>query len=256
MDIEIQPEREIYEQGELVSGIVVIKNDNDIQNVDNIKVELWELVQGTGAGAGSSSLRDEQVIAKIFTLSPSEEQRYDFRVQLPMNCRISSESSANTHNAEYWDLRVLVETSKWKKQEHERTILVEPAREFEAVYEVCEKNLKFKPWKRGLTWGGKTTYFSVRPSGYSDPYVSSIYFGLLQDDEGGIAAEIVVGLKPRFAKGLIERMLALFKLSGPTESRSFELTSSQIFLPNGEVNHTEIAKVINSIIEEVITFRT
>ncbi len=257
MNIEIRPDKETYRQGDPVTGEVIISNAEKASSGDNIQLELWELVQGTGAGAGLSRLKDERELSGEFTFSPREERSFRFEVQLPKNCRISRKSDPGTYNAAYWDLRVRVKTSKLKMHTKEHTIQVNPAWEIEAVYEACTLYMNFKPYGGGepITWSTPSvTKFLLDSKSSSNPYVSQMYFRLLQDEPEGVSGTVEFGLERLFAKSLFERIMALFKM-GPSITRPIKLSASQISLPDGSVNHDEITKAINNIIDEVVASR-
>ncbi len=255
MKIDIQTNKETYRQGESIRGEVILSTGDKELDGDHIRLELWEYVQGTGDSGGLARKKDENELMGNFSFPPGAEQRFKFEVKLPMNCRLSRESDSNTHNAEGWNLYIRTKTSKLREQQHKHYVWVNPAREFEAVYETCVRHLKFLPYGKAgqLTWG-KETYFMMKSSDSSDVRVNNIYPRFLQDDKGGIHGQIHIGLKPQFAKSLMQRVYAFFKL-GSTETRPLELTASQIFLSDGTVNHTEITKVINNVIDEVVASR-
>ncbi len=82
----------------------------------------------------------------------------------------------------------------------------------------------------------------------------AIDFHLLQTEGGGVNGTMAIGMDPSLAKGLWQSFLSMFRI-GPVETKPFQLTASQLLLPDGAANHAAIARAIEEVIESVMAPR-
>ncbi len=245
--VSISTDKDSYTQGELVTGEVIIATGEKELKLDYVVVGLWEGRPASGLPAWSNKV-DIVELSKGIVLPPYTEQRFPFRTQLPKNCRLSVDKGS------YWELAVMTSINVFQPE-----FQVTPAREFVAIVEACVKNMPFVISKHGqLTWWeNKYTVFAMDSSSHN-PYdnTSGLIFDLLLEDDGGVKGYIYIDMKRHMARSLPERIKAFIVRLGPIEKKPFELKASQIFLPDGKVNHSEITKVFNTIIDEVVASRS
>ena len=148
---------------------------------------------------------------------------------------------------------------KHKDRKHEFPLEVLPGREFLAIIEACLKEFRMKEqeYSEVVRWTGDSDHRIELWFTSSNPRLVGfriIQFQLLQTDDGGVKGKLDVGIDPSFANGLWQRFWALFGI-GSGDTRPFQLTNSQVFLPDGTPNHSAIAGAIEEIIESVMAPR-
>jgi len=155
-DIVIQPNQSAYHQGDSVSCELIITGGKYDQNASEITVELEESYT-TGSGESQTThykTIDKKLLESNISLKPGEAHKYGFSTTLPPNCRLSSSSD---HVG--WALVVKVDVPSALDPEERILLQVNPHREFFAVWQACEFELRF------------TQKSSFSPNYYSDRFM-------------------------------------------------------------------------------------
>ncbi|MFO8011465.1 MAG: sporulation protein [Dehalococcoidia bacterium] len=260
MKVNIQTEKPSYHQGEQVKGELVIAADEKGLSGDSIILKLNEYwwhsnVQAAGTGWKDTKL-DEVVLQQSFDFPAGTEHRFPFTLQLTKNCRITR-LAANGKGHEKCGFEVELKGVKHKDRKHEFPLEVLPGREFLAIIETCKKKwqLEERPNNR-FTEDNRdhTLHFTLYAKEPYDFGFLALFFRVLQADNSGIEGQIVVALDKNLRRGFTERILGFLGMN-PDEKIHFQLTASQLFLPDGTANHTAIARAIEEIIESVMAPR-
>lgn len=144
-DIVIQPDKSEYHQGDAVSCDIIITGGKYEQNASEITVELEESYT-TGSGDNQTThyvTIDKKKLENNISLEPGVARKYGFSTVLPPNCDLS-------HN---WSLVLKVDVPKALDPEERIRLQVNPHREFFAIWESCESELRFSRKKSAGFFG-------------------------------------------------------------------------------------------------------
>jgi len=188
---------------------------------------------------------DEVSLVGAFDFEPRSEHRFPFEVQLPRNRRIST---ANTNIG--WYLAITMDIPMAIDPVKGVLLKVQPAKKFLAIIGVCEESLKFQAKSRYWDSRSSRTYFHLLPLKALRFELDYLDVGMVQEEDGGVDGELIFNLRE---KSIADYFNAFMKKDLIT--RHFSLASSQIFTQNGDVNNGEIAKVIGSVLNEVMEQR-
>ncbi len=194
------------------------------------------------------------LVPKIFVEWCVSRRTFLFKLQLPKNCRITHLAD-NNKGYERCGFTVDLDIPTHRDIHYDGPLEVLPGREFLAIIETLEKNPQLKE-QEGSRWtndGNHKFHFGILSQDSPMAGFYSMYFELSQTDDG-VAGTLDICMVPSLAKGVWQRFWALLRIK-PVETKPFELTSSQLFLSDGTINHSAIAKAIEHEIDSIIAPR-
>jgi len=239
-DITIQPNQSEYNQGDPVSCELIITGGKYEQNASEITVELEESYT-TGSGDNQTThydTIDQKQLERNTSLKPGEAHKYEFSTCLPSNCRLSS-SSGHTG----WALVVKVDVPNALDPEERILLQVNPHREFFAIWQACEAELRFS--QETSTWGH---YYSDRfvPPQALKSELDCMDLNLIQN---GTTTEctIIFDLQEKSVADYFKMITFQDKVK-----REISFSCDEIFDGDGNPKTTEIAQKIAKEMQEVI----
>ncbi len=250
--ITIVTERQEYCQGDIIRGTVYLRGGEVEQRADTLTLKLQEYwTENDTDDDGHTSERtvtntvQSRKLAWQLTIAPGSEQRYDFEMRLPINCRLSNSD-------EGWFLRVKLDVALALDPKHYIEFQVRPAREFEAIVQTFERELRFMEQYRHRNWHERHlfTRFRLRPPGALAKELDYLRLRLRQDGRGGVVGDIQFDLQEKSVKDYFKALVAADDVSRP-----ISLTYQELFAPHWKPRYRELASTLMALIEEVILER-
>ena len=262
-NISVHTDKQAYQQGTQISGKVIVKGGKIPQAGNAIFIELEEfwteqrrdgIGSHTGSGVHIGSGRGSQTVTvykvrdaeafKDFSITPGEEQNFDFNLNLPLNSRLSTSSTG-------WNIKVTIDIPNAVDPACRARLNIIPAVEFIAIATACEEiqfTLKPKSWK----WAKDSkTYFRLLPSEEMNKEFDYIAFNLYQlASTGGVTGTILFNLQEKSFMDYLKAMFLQDRIEKP-----FSLRREQIFLEDGAINCEGIINVIKPSMDQIIKSR-
>lgn len=248
-EITVVTEDDVYSQFDQVSGKVIIKGGEYKQSGNSIRLELQEFwTERRTSGKSTTTVtvhktHESVTFADEFSVQPRSEQSYDFKVQLPMNCRISTKETG-------WCLLITMDIPRAVDPTEMFILKVEPAEEFMAIIHTCESDMRFQEVLRYRKWKKSTnvTSFRLIPPKVLLSELDYLRLELCQTENGSVRGSLVFDLQE---KSVTDYFKAIFNMD--QVEKSVNLAPDQIFLPDNQANTEAITQVIGKCLQEVIS---
>ncbi len=244
-------EDQIYSQFDLIRGEVLVTAPEYKQAGHSIKLaltEFWTEVRSTGKTTTTVTVHKthaEVPLQGIFDFEPRSQHRFPFEVELPRNCRISTENTG-------WCLAVSMEIPKAIDPTERVVLEVQPAEEFLAIIEVCEESLRFQERQKSRQWNTRSskTYFRLMPPEVLKSELDYLAFEISQAEDGSVEGDLIFNLQEKSIADYFKAIIGKDKIR-----RHFHLASSQLYSQDGRVSSGDIAEFIRGLLKEVIDQR-
>ncbi len=242
-EIKVITENNVFFQSDLIVGEVIILSPEYELTGNSIKLELREFwIEHPIPGKGRLPIREYKtrsdiVLDQSFVFEPNTEHRYPFEIRLPMNCRLTASGGG-------WCLVITLDIPNAVDPSKSFDIPVQPAKEFIALITYFENIKNFYEDKLSRHWSqwSSKTNFRLQPSKSKSSDMDYISFELLQTKNGGVRGGIKINLEEKTISDYFKSFIGRNKI----ESK-FELSATQLFLPDGSVNEKEILNAIVNI---------
>ena len=242
---------DIYSQSDPISGEVIIAASEHRQPGKSIKLELkefWTETRSTGKTTFKVTVyksHGEVILEREFDFELGTEHRFPFEVQLPRNCRISTADTG-------WCLVVTMDIPKAIDPTAKVVLKVQPADEFLAVIKACEENMEFQERAKSRSWNRKSskTYFRLLPPEDLKSELDYLALDVLQTEDGGVEGDLIFNLQEKSISDYLKTVIGKDMVRKP-----LQLSASQLFLPDGNVNDKAISQVIAVPLKEIVEGR-
>ena len=234
---------------EWIRGEVSITAPNYRQSIKSVTISLKEfwveyLSARLGYGADRYRRRGSVTIADDFVFLPGMKYHFPFEIQLPANCRFSSEKSG-------WRLGVEIAAPGRSVMRRDFNIHVGLSKVLHKVVAAIENDSKFLEVPRGRKFLVETsaTRFVFRPPDYLQ---SELYFFMLDvsiADEGGIKGIM------RFKATDDDSLLPFTADSEECFSYEFQIEPSRWFDDKGQIQYSAITNIVSERLREVLNGR-
>ena len=226
-----------YYPSDLIKGEVFITAPEYRQYVKAITLYLKEFWVGYRS---SSRYRQHASItlATRFVFNPRMQYQFPFEVQLPKNCRVSSEKSG-------WRLGVIINTSGLFVSKADFYIDVKFSKILQTIIESIERNSKSTEVIRGRKFDPFTSesLFVFQPPEHLQTELQYFELNISFLDEVNVRVNILITLKD---VGLINQYAT--SNTQKTYSHTFDIKPIKSSYSNGQV---DIATIINFISEKL-----
>jgi len=242
-EIRVVSEKSVFFQSDNIIGEVIITAPEYELTGNSIKLQLKEYwIFNPKPGEYTQPVteyktRTEIILEQSFAFEPKTEHKYPFEIQLPMNCRITSGGAG-------WCLDITMDIPQAIDPFKSFIVSVHPAKEFLAIITAFEKVVKLQEDKNSRHWKylSKRTLFRLLPPQEHRSKLDYLAFELVQTEKSGVSGKIKFNLEEKTTIDYLKKLIGANKV----ENR-FELTASQIFLPDGNINEKEI---LNAIVKQ------
>jgi len=244
-------EDQIYSQGDSVNGEVeVVASDYNLAgNSINLELkEFWTETRTTGKTTTTVTVHETRATVALegfFDYESGSRHRFSFNLELPRNCRISTQDTG-------WCLFVSIDIPRAVDPSERIVLEVQPAAEFLAIVDACEEGLRFREKLKSRKWNKRTakTYFRLLPPEALEPELDYLAFEISQAEDGGVEGEAIFNVQE---KSIADRFKAIV---GKDKIRKrFRRSSSQLYSQDGSVNKKEVAELVKDLMKEVIDQR-
>ncbi|MDZ4279096.1 MAG: sporulation protein [Dehalococcoidia bacterium] len=252
--ITIASDHESYAQADRVSGRVLARGGDYPQSGKSIELELKEFwTESHKAGKYGSTrvtvfkVRDAVTLVPGFSIQPHEEQLYPFEVQLPVNGRVSTQSTG-------WRLVVTIDIAGALDPHGELILSVQPAEESLAIVAACEAGLKFEEDPRFRTWQLRTGQlrdgamrFRLHPPAVLKSELDYLELTLLQGEDGAVTGSALFDFQEGSLVDYFKSIVNRHEVRRP-----LTLSRDEIYLPDGETNEETIRDLIGGMLQDVV----
>ena len=230
-----------YYPSDLIKGEVLITAPDYRQKVKAITINLKEFwVEGR---ASRYHQHASIILARSFVFDPKMQYHFPFEVQLPKNCRVSSEESG-------WRLGVIINTRGLFVSRAEFDIDVKLSKVLQRIIESIERNTKSTEVIRGRKYDPYTSesLFVFRPPDHLQSELQYFELNISFLDEVGIKVNILitlndVGTNNQYATSNTQK----------TYSHNFDLKPIQSTNSKGQDDIVAITKFISDKLTEAIS---
>ena len=240
-----------HSQGDSVRGDVeVIASDYKLAG-NSIILELKEFwIETRTTGKTTTTVTVHKTRANVafegfFDYEPGSRHRFPFDVELPRNCRISTQNTG-------WCLTVSIDIPRAVDPSERVVLEVQPAKEFLAIVAVCEKSLRFQEKQKSRRWNTRTsnTYFRLLPTEVLESELDYLAFEVSQAADGGVEGDLIFDLQEKSITDYFKAIVGKDKIR-----KHFHLSSSQLYSKDGRVNREEITQLLKGSMKKVIDQR-
>lgn len=178
-----------YYPSDLIKGEILITAPDYRQNVKAITLTLEEFWVGYRRYSSRYLKHASITLASRFVFIPSMEYNFPFEVQLPINCRVSSEKSG-------WRLGIIINTGGLFVSRAEFDIDVKLSKVLQRIIESIERNTKSTEVIRGRKYDPYTSgsLFVFRPPDHLQSELQYFELNMSFLDEVGIKVNILITL--------------------------------------------------------------
>jgi hypothetical protein len=226
-----------YFPSEWIRGDLLITATDYRQNIKSITINLkeyWiEYPMGGRTRVDRYRQHDSITVANDFALLPRMHYKIPFEIQLPADCRVSSEESG-------WRLGVAISTSGSSILRADFNISVQLSKALKKIIEVIEKETQFMEVPRGREYNPDTsaTRFVFRPPEHLRSELQYFMLDVSLNEEGGIKGNML------FKRSESGSFSMFTTNTGEDYSGEFQIKLAQLFDSEGEVERRTITKTI------------
>ncbi len=227
-----------YYPSEQIGGELLITAPDYRQNVKSITInlkEFWdEYSMDTRTIANRYSQHGSITIANNFVFLPRMKYKFPFEIQLPANCRVSSEESG-------WRLGVAISSFGSSVSRADFSINVQLSKVLQKVIEAIEKDTKFVEVSRGRKYIADTsaTRFIFRPPEHLQSELQYFMLDVSLTEEGGIKGNIVFHMNE---SGSLSQFITD---TGKNYSHEFHIKPTQSLDTKGQVDSRAFTNIIS-----------
>ena len=234
--IDLVTQGSAYYPSDLIKGEILITAPDYRQNVKAITINLEEFwVEYSRRSRGSRYHQHASItFASRFVFDPSMQYNFPFEVQLPKNCRVSSEKSG-------WRFGVIIYTCGLFVSRAEFGIDVKFSKVLQRLIESIERNTKSTEVIRGRKYDPYTSesLFVFRPPDYLQSELQYFELNISFLDEAGVKVNILVTLND-------------VGTNQKTYSQNFDIKLIQSTNSKGQDDIVTITKFISDKLREAI----
>jgi hypothetical protein len=247
--IDLVTQDSTYYPSEWIRGELFIAAPDYKQNIKSITVTLKEfwvdiLINGRDIAARYHQ-HGSIVIVTDFVLIPRVKYQFPFELQLPANCRISSEESG-------WRLGVVISTLGSFVSRADFNINVQLSKVLQQIIEAIEKDTKFIEVPRGRRYLPDTsaTRLVFRPPEHLQPELQYFTLDVSLNEEGGVKGNMLFKMSTssslgQFKTNHVEDFSREFQIpptqssdsKGQVEGRITNILSDTLMQALGSKNH-------------------
>ena len=227
-----------YYPSEWISGELFITAADYRQNVQSITInlkEFWfEYLMGGRCRASRYHQHDSIALVHNFAFLPRMKYQFPFEIQLPANCRISSEESG-------WRMGVVISTFGSSISRADFGINVQLSKALQQILEAIEKDTQFIEIPRGRQYisGTSATRFVFRPPEHLQSELQHFLLDVSWTDEGGIKGKML------FSKSESDSSDQFTLDTGDNYLQEFQIKPAQLFDSESQVDGRTITNLIS-----------
>jgi hypothetical protein len=235
-----------YFPSEWIRGELLITAPEYRQKIKSIIINLedfWNesVVSGTRATRASRYHRHDSVtIVNDFVFLPRIKYQFPFEIQLPINCRVSSEESG-------WRLDVVISAFGSPVSRADFNVDVQLSNVLQKIIEAIETDTKFVEVPRGRKYIPETsaTRFVFLPIAHLQSVLQYFMLDVSLTEEGGIKGNMLLHMSESGFLSL------LTKDTDANYSHEYQIKPTQLFDSEGQIEMRTITNVISDKLMEV-----
>jgi hypothetical protein len=236
-----------YYPSECIRGELFITAPEYRQNIKSITINLEDFwIEAVGSGirttrASRYHRHNSISIVNDFVFLPKMKYQFPFDVQLPTNCRVSSEESG-------WRLSVVINTSGSSILKTDFNINIQLSKVLQKIIEVIEKDTKCTEIPRGRKYIPATsaTRFVFRPPEHFQSELHYFVLDVSLTEESGIKGNMLFSISGNDSFNLFTTDTV------GNYSHEFQIKPTQSFNSSGEVDGRTITNIISNKLMEVL----
>ena len=224
-----------YYPSDVIKGEVLIAAPDYRQNVIAITLTLEEFWVGYRRYSSRYLKHTSITLASCFVFNPSMQYNFPFEVQLPINCRVSSETSG-------WRLGIIINTRGLFVSRAEFDIDVKLSKVLQRIIESVERNTKSTEVVRGRKYDPHTSesLFVFRPPDYLQSELQYYELDISFLEEASVKVNILITLND-------------VGTNQKTYSHNFDIKPIQSTNSKGQDDIVAITKFISDKLTEAIS---
>jgi hypothetical protein len=229
-----------YYPSDWIRGELFITAAEYRQNISSITINLKDFwVESVGSASrimrtSRYHQHDSVIIANDFVFLPRMKYQFPFEIQLPTNCRESSEDSG-------WRLGVVINAVESSVSRVDFDINVQLSKELQKIIEAVEKDTNFMEVRKGRKYipDSSATRFVFRPPEHLQSEIQYLMLDVSMNEEGGIKGNLLFKLNE-------SRSFSLIKTNTPDNySHEFQIKAAESFDSNVRIDSRAITNIIS-----------
>ena len=246
--IEIATQDSIYYPSDLIRGELLITAPAYRHNIQSITIDLKDFWVDSAARGRTRVNRYHEhgsiTVANDYEFLPRMKYQFSFEIQLPVNCRVSSEDSG-------WRLGVVINPSESSAIRKDFTINVQLSKTLQTLIEAIEKETNFIEVPRGRKYipDISATRLIFRPPEHLQPELQYMNIDISLTGEGGIEGNIL------FNKSKDSSLSQFISNSGENHLHEFHIKPAQLFDSNNQVNSRTLTNIVSEKSMELLSHK-
>jgi len=240
-----------YYPSEWIKGELFITAPDYRQEIESITInlkEFWVEYLTVSGNRSNRAARYQQhgsiAIAGDFVFLPRMKYQFPFEIQLPANCRVSSEESG-------WRLGVVISAFRSSVARADFNVSVRLSKGLQEIIKAIEKNTKFIEVPRGRKFIPDTcaTRFVFRPPENHQSDLQYFMLDVSLTEKGGIKGNFLFSMSESGS-------FSQFNDSGENFPHEFQIEPTQSVDSRGQVDGRAIAYVLSDKIRQALDSRS
>ena len=237
-----------YYPSEWIRGELFITAPDYRQNIESITINLKEFwVESAGSGTRvTKASRYRQhgsiTVAEDLLFLPRMKYQFPFEIQLPRNCRVSSEEGG-------WRLGIVISDSGRSVVRADFHVNVRFSKVLQAIVEAVEKDTKFAEVPRGRKFMPDTsaTRLVFRPTVHPLDRLQYFMFDVYFTEEDSLIGKIFLNTSKSSSMSWLTKDLSAI------HPHEFKINHAQLFDSEGRVHGRTVAKFVSDELTEALS---